>query len=65
MGFWYVLLIIFIVFGISFVLINIRHIVIGEEFRGTCASDNPMLKNEIGECTVCGTKPGEACKNEN
>ncbi len=64
MEFWYVLLVIFIVFGVSFALINIRHIVIGEEFRGTCASDNPMLKNEIGECTVCGAKPGEACENE-
>ena len=32
------------------------------EFRGTCASNNPMLRNEIGECTVCGSKPGEACE---
>ena len=64
MQFLYVLLVVFVVFGISFALINIRHLVIGQEFRGTCASDNPMLKNEIGECTVCGTKPGDACKNE-
>ncbi len=34
------------------------------EFRGTCASNNPMLKNELGECTVCGQKPGEPCLNE-
>ncbi len=32
------------------------------EFRGTCATNNPMLKNEIGECTVCGAKPEEECK---
>lgn len=64
MEFLYVLLVIFAVFGISFALINIRHIVVGEEFRGTCASDNPMLKNEIGECTVCGSKPGTACQND-
>jgi hypothetical protein len=64
MEFLYVLMVIFIVFGISFALINIRYIVIGEEFRGTCASDNPMLKNEIGECTVCGAIPGEACEND-
>ena len=36
----------------------------GGEFRGTCATNNPMLKNEIGECTVCGAKPEEECKAE-
>ncbi len=56
------LLIIFAVFGISFLLINIRHIVTGNEFRGTCATNNPMLKNEIGECGMCGKKPEEECK---
>lgn len=34
------------------------------KFAGTCATNNPMLVNEIGECTVCGQKPGEECKNE-
>ena len=47
---------------IAFMLINIRHIVIGKEFRGSCAQNNPMLKNKIGECTVCGRKPEEECK---
>jgi hypothetical protein len=56
------LLIIFGVFAISFALINIRHIFTGNEFRGTCATNNPMLKNEIGDCTVCGKKPDEDCK---
>jgi rRNA maturation endonuclease Nob1 len=32
------------------------------EFRGTCASNNPHLKDEIGSCPVCGTT-GE-CKND-
>ena len=50
------------VFGISFMLINLRQIVTGQEFRGTCASNNPMLKSEIGECTVCGKKPDEECQ---
>lgn len=36
----------------------------GGEFRGGCASNNPMLKNEIGECGVCGAKPDEQCKQE-
>jgi len=62
MEFLYILAIIFGVFGISFLLINIRHIVTGQEFRGTCATNNPMLKSEIGECSVCGKNPDEECK---
>lgn len=62
MEFLYVLGIIFAVFGISFLLINLRHIVTGNEFRGTCASNNPMLKDEIGDCQVCGKKADEDCK---
>lgn len=62
MEFLYILVIIFGVFGISFLLINLRQVVTGQEFRGTCASNNPMLKNEIGECTVCGKKPEEDCE---
>ena len=63
MEFLYVLMIVFVFFGLSFVMINIRHIVTGKEFRGTCATNNPMLKNQIGECTVCSSKPGEKCQN--
>ena len=62
MEFLYVFLLVFVVFGVSFVLINLRQVVTGQEFRGTCATNNPMLKNEIGECTVCGKKPDEECK---
>ena len=32
------------------------------EFRGGCASNNPMLRNELGECTLCGKSP-EDCDN--
>lgn len=62
MEFLTVLAIIFVTFGISFILINIRHIVTGNEFRGTCATNNPMLKSKVGECTVCGKKPEEDCQ---
>ncbi len=62
MEFLYVLGIVFGIFGISFLLINLRHLFTGQEFRGTCATNNPMLKNEIGECTVCGKKADEPCK---
>ncbi len=50
--------------GAVFFLFSLRIIFVkGGEFRGSCSSNNPMLKNEIGECTVCGKKPGEACAN--
>ncbi len=62
MEFLYILAIVFVTFGISFALINIRHIVTGKEFRGTCATNNPMLKSKLGDCEVCGKKPDEECK---
>jgi hypothetical protein len=62
MEFLYILFIIFIVFGMSFLLINIRHIITGNEFRGSCASNNPMIKNQMGECSVCGKRPEEDCQ---
>lgn len=53
--------IIFVTFLLSFALINIRHIVTGKEFRGSCSSNNPMIKNDFGDCTVCGRPAGEDC----
>jgi hypothetical protein len=61
-SFLYTLCIIFVVFLVSFALINIRQIVTGKEFRGTCATNNPMLKKELGECSVCGRSEGEQCQ---
>lgn len=60
--FFPVFIIILFVFGISFVLINLRQVVTGQEFRGTCSSNNPMLKTELGECSLCGKKEGEDCQ---
>ncbi|MCB0517024.1 MAG: membrane or secreted protein [Bacteroidetes bacterium] len=35
------------------------------EFKGTCASQSPYLKNQIGACSVCGKLPEESeCRNE-
>lgn len=49
--------------GIAFAGIAIKIIFKKDgEFNGTCATNNPMLKNEIGECTVCGQKPGDNCE---
>ncbi len=61
MEFLAVFLIIFAVFGVSFLLINIRHVVKGEEFRGTCATNNPMVKDRFGDCQTCGAKVGDDC----
>jgi len=62
MEFLYVFGIVGSFFAISFILINIRHVVTGNEFRGTCATNNPMLKDQVGDCQVCGRKPDEECK---
>ncbi len=55
-----------IIMGLAFAMIATRIILVKNgEFRGTCATNNPMLTNQIGECSVCGKKPEEECKNEN
>ncbi len=55
--------IMFVVFGLSFLMLNIRQIFTGQEFRGSCASNNPMVKDRFGACTTCGAKVGDACQN--
>ena len=52
-----------VVMALFFILMSTRILLKKDgEFHGTCATNNPMLKNEIGECTVCGAKPEEACQ---
>ena len=34
------------------------------EFAGTCASNNPILRDEGGTCGFCGAKVDEGCKSE-
>ena len=34
------------------------------EFAGTCASNNPMFKDDSGSCSLCGARPSEQCLNE-
>ena len=62
MEFLYVLAIVLVVLLISFPLINLRNVVTGKEFRGTCASNNPYLKDQLGDCKLCGKKADEVCK---
>lgn len=55
-----------IIISAAFAGIGLRVLLVkGGEFRGTCATNNPMLKNDIGECKVCGAKPGEECQEDN
>lgn len=32
-------------------------------FAGTCSSNNPLLQNDGGACSICGAKPAEKCKS--
>jgi len=34
------------------------------EFSGTCSSNNPLLRDEGGSCTICGARPQDQCKKE-
>ena len=34
------------------------------EFAGTCASNNPLLREEGASCSVCGARPEEQCKKD-
>jgi hypothetical protein len=46
----------------AFFMFSVRLLFVkGGEFRGTCATNNPMLQKEGVVCGVCGRKPGEAC----
>lgn len=33
------------------------------QFSGTCASNNPMLREEGASCGVCGARPAEQCQS--
>jgi len=59
--FFYMLAIIFGAFSLAFILINLRYWVSGKEFRGTCSTASQQLKDQIGDCVICGRKPGEDC----
>lgn len=40
---------------LAFAMIGIRMLLIkGGEFRGTCSSNNPLLADKTGSCSVCG-----------
>lgn len=62
MQFLQILLPILAIVGITFVLMNVSYIFKKREFRGSCSSNNPMLSDKFGSCSVCGKTAEEACK---
>lgn len=57
--------------AVGFLLIAIIGIAIrvilkkDKEFRGTCASNNPLVLKSDGSCSYCGKKDPKECENEN
>lgn len=43
-----------IVLGLSVLGMTVRVFLKNETFRGGCASNNPMLRDKVGACGVCG-----------
>lgn len=43
-----------IVLGLSVLGMSVRVFLKNETFRGGCASNNPMLRDKVGACGVCG-----------
>ena len=56
------------VLGAAVALLALRILLVrGGEFRGTCASNNPYLRNEVGECWACGKNDDadiEGCEHQ-
>jgi len=56
----------FIIFALFFALMSVRLFMVKNgEFRGTCATQNPLLAREGIVCGYCGKTvgEGEACPN--
>lgn len=60
-----VILVAIVLLALAFAGIAVKILVKkGGTFSGTCASNNPMLREEGAVCGLCGAKPEEQCKNE-
>lgn len=54
-----------VLLGLGFAGIAIKILVKKDgEFAGTCSSNNPLLDNEDGSCSICGASRGERCQQE-
>ncbi len=61
MNFLQIFLAIFAFFGLAILLMNVGYIFKKREFRGSCSSNNPMIADKFGTCSVCGRKADEPC----
>ncbi len=53
------------VMAVFFVLMSVRLLFVKNgEFKGTCATQSPALRENGVDCVVCGKKAGEPCQNE-
>ena len=51
--------------GVAVALLYLRILLVKDgEFRGTCSSNNPMLRDKLGPCVACGKKEGEVCPKQ-
>jgi len=59
-----VFLLVLVLLGLAFAGIAVKILFKKNgEFAGTCASNNPMLADGSGTCSVCGARPSEKCKS--
>ena len=62
---WETLLLTIGLLGLGFAGIAIKILVKKDgEFSGTCSSNNPLLQNDSGSCSICGARPQDQCQNE-
>jgi hypothetical protein len=63
------LLLSILILGVAVTLLALRILLVpGGEFRGACASNNPYLRKEGGECWACGKNDQEqieTCEHRN
>jgi len=59
------ILISIVMLGLAFAGIAIKILVKKNgQFAGTCSSNNPLLQNDSGSCSICGAQPAEQCGNK-
>ena len=58
-----IITVVFLVLAVAGMSLRILFVKDGE-FRGTCATNNPMLAKKLGPCVACGKKRGEPCLKE-
>ena len=62
---WETLLLTIGLLGLGFAGIAIKILVKKDgEFSGTCSSNNPLLQNDSGSCSICGARPQDQCQKK-